>query len=121
MPFSSLCRALLVVVAADAALAVAAQSIDVPNGRPPATAVASQPVQQVQIHGEGAPLSGPHVQRTGAYSIKHEGDVVIMARCLEGGTVFVSRSSLDRMPGSSPAQRQDAALRQSCRDVDLTK
>jgi hypothetical protein len=103
------------------ALAAAAQSIDVPGGRPPATAAASQPVQQVHVQGAGAPFAGPHTPRTGAYSIKHEGDVAIMARCLEGGTVFVSRASLERMPGSTPAQRQDAALRQSCRDVDLTK
>jgi hypothetical protein len=118
---SSPARRLVALAACTAAFAATAQSIDVPNGRPPVASSASEPLQLVQVHGAGGPFEGPHTPRTGAYSIKHEGDIAIMARCLEGGTVFVSRASLDRMPGSTPAQRQDAALRQSCRDVDLTK
>lgn len=99
----------------------AAQSIDTHGGRPAATAIAP-PAQEVQVHGEaGGLLDSPHPVRTGGYSIWHEGDTAIVARCLEGGTVIVSRNSIARMPLPDPQARQDAALRQTCRDVDLTK
>jgi len=97
-----------------------AQSIDT-HGRPPAAEISTAPTQRVQVTGGGNDLSSPHTPRTGAYSVKHEGDTVIVARCLEGGTVIVSRHSIDRVAGTSPEARRDVALRESCRAIDFTK
>ena len=112
-------RCLCVALAAGVVLPAAAQSIET-NGRPAAVTPASVP-QQVQVTPDGNLLSSPHTPRTGAYSVKHVGDRVITARCLEGGTVLVAKNSVDKAPGHTPAAKRDAALRQSCRDVDFTK
>jgi hypothetical protein len=135
--------ALAVLFAAVAGLAAApaqAQSIDLPQRpgynppRPPAppapppqpvlpSSAASMPPasQHVEIQSAAPKTAARIPPRTGAYSVKYEGESVITARCLEGGTVFVSKSSIDRVPGDTPAARRENALRRSCRDIDLTK
>jgi hypothetical protein len=75
----------------------------------------------VEIQGVAPPTAARVAPRTGSYSIKYESESVVTVRCLEGGTVVVSKSSLDRVPGATPSARREAALRNSCRDIDLTK
>jgi hypothetical protein len=134
---------LAVLFAAVAGLAAAtaqAQSIDLPQRpgynppRPPSppppppqpvlpSSAASMPPasQHVEIQ-RAAPRTAARIPpRTGAYSVKFESENVITVRCLEGGTVFVSKSSIDRVPGDTPAARRETALRRTCRDIDLTK
>jgi hypothetical protein len=115
-----------------------AASIDLPTqpqpvarpAPPPATAssaeLAASGTQHVEIQGtSGAAVNaspaGQLAARTGAYSVKSEGSIAIRARCLEGGTVWVSKHSIERAPGATPEERRDTALRQSCRDVDFAK
>jgi len=136
---------LLVLFAAVAGLAAAtahAQSIDLPARpgynppRPPSpppppprpvlpasgTTAAPAPADaRVEIQGVAPPTAARVAPRSGAYSVKYESESVVTVRCLEGGTVVVSKSSLDRVPGATPAARREAALRKSCRDIDLTK
>jgi len=132
---------LFVAVAGLAAPTAQAQSIDLPARpgynppRPPSpppppprpvlpasTAAAQPPADaRVEIQGVAPPTAARVAPRTGAYSVKYESESVVTVRCLEGGTVIVSKNSIDRVPGSTPAARREAALRNSCRDVDLTK
>ena len=134
---------LAVLFAAVAGLAAAtaqAQSIDLPQRpgynppRPPSpppppprpvlpSSAASMPPASLRVEIQrAAPKTAARIApRTGAYSVKFESENIITARCLEGGTVFVSKNSLDRVPGDTPADRRETALRRSCRDVDLTK
>jgi hypothetical protein len=116
-----------------------AQSIDLPQRpqamprptpkTPPAPAASgadasASGTQHVEVQGGGAVNASPAGQlapRTGAYSVKSEGSIAIRARCLEGGTVWVSKHSIERASGATPSERRDAALRQSCRDVDFSK
>jgi hypothetical protein len=131
----------LALAAASVPAVAAAQSIDLPPRPqpapkpppppPPAPAAsgvhqpaASSP-QQVEIQGTrsrvNASPAGQLAPRTGDFVIKSEGSIAIRARCLEGGTVWVSKRSLERAPGATMEERRDAALRQSCRNVDFTK
>ena len=116
----------------------AAQSIDLPQRPQPVPKHAPKPApaasgvdtsasgtQHVEVQGSGGNVNaspgGQHAPRTGAYSVKSEGSIAIRARCLEGGTVWVSKHSIERASGATDSERRDAALRQSCRDVDFSK
>jgi hypothetical protein len=128
----------LALAAALGAGVAAAQSIDLPQRPQPVPKPAPKPApaasgvdtsasgtQHVEVQGTGggvnASPAGQLAQRTGAYSVKSEGSIAIRARCLEGGTVWVSKHSIERASGATDSERRDAALRQSCRDVDFSK
>jgi hypothetical protein len=133
---------LFAAVAGLAAATAQAQSIDLPARpgyhppRPPsppppppqpvlpasgASSVQAAPDARVEIQGVAPPTAARIAPRTGAYSIKYESENIITVRCLEGGIVAVSKSSIERVAGTTPAARRENALRNSCRNVDFTK